>query len=65
MDPTDFRQIAIQIQYGDTTADIADELVKAGVIADARAFVFEAIERERDVQLHRRSPRGHPGHDRR
>lgn len=45
VDPTDFRQIAIQIQYGDTTADIGDELVKAGVIADARAFVFEAIER--------------------
>ena len=45
MDPTDVRQIAIQIQYGDTTADIADELVQAGVIADPRAFVFEAIER--------------------
>jgi len=38
-------EIAIQVQYGDTTAEIGDTLVKAGVIADARAFVFEAIER--------------------
>ncbi len=45
VDPEDFRQIAFQVQYGDTTADIGAALVKAGVIADARAFVFEAIER--------------------
>jgi UPF0755 protein len=45
VDATDFREIILQIAYGDTTADIGDALVQTGVIADARAFVFESIER--------------------
>ena len=42
VDATDFREIILQIAYGDTTADIGDALVQTGVIADARAFVFES-----------------------
>ena len=45
VDQTDFREIILQISYGDTTAEIGDALVQAGVITDARAFVFESIER--------------------
>lgn len=43
---SDFREVVFQITYGETTAEIGDALVEAGVIADARAFVFEAIERD-------------------
>ena len=46
VDAADIRQIVFQIKYGETTAEIGDALVQAGVIADARAFVFEAIERD-------------------
>ncbi len=46
VDATDFREIVFQIKYGDTTAEIGDALVQAGVITDARAFVFESIERD-------------------
>ena len=45
VDATDSRAIVFQVQYGDSTEDIGNALFKAGVIADARAFVFEAIER--------------------
>ncbi len=45
LDAQDFRQIPFEVQYGDTTADIGQALQSAGIIADARAFVFEAIER--------------------
>jgi UPF0755 protein len=47
VDPTDTRQIVFQIKYGETPAQIAENLVKLGVIADARAFVFQAIERDK------------------
>jgi UPF0755 protein len=46
MDATDEREIAFQIKYGQTPADIGQALEDAGIIADARAFVFEAIERD-------------------
>ena len=45
VDATDFREIVFQIKSGDTTTEIGDELVRTGVITDARAFVFESIER--------------------
>ena len=45
VDATDFREIVLQIKYGDTTAEIGEALVQEGVITDARAFVFESIER--------------------
>jgi UPF0755 protein len=46
IDATDNREIAFQIKYGQTPADIGLALENAGIIADARAFVFEAIERD-------------------
>ncbi|MGD0017670.1 MAG: endolytic transglycosylase MltG [Candidatus Limnocylindrales bacterium] len=51
VDVTDARQIVFQIKYGETTAQIGDALVQAGVIADARAFVFQAIERDQTVNF--------------
>ena len=45
VDPADFRSIVFQIDDGETTAEIAQQLLEAGLVADARAFVFEAIER--------------------
>jgi UPF0755 protein len=44
-DATDFKTQTFQVQYGDTTADIGQNLESAGLIADRRAFVYEAIER--------------------
>jgi UPF0755 protein len=46
VDATDSRDIVFEVQLGDTTAEIADALVQAGVISDPRAFVFESIERD-------------------
>jgi UPF0755 protein len=46
VDAMDQREIAFQIKYGQTPADIAQALENAGIITDARAFVFEAIERD-------------------
>jgi UPF0755 protein len=46
IDATDAREVVFQIKYGESTAQIGDALVNAGLIADARAFVFEAIERD-------------------
>jgi UPF0755 protein len=45
MDAADARQIVFQISEGETTAAIGQKLKVAGLIADARAFVFESIER--------------------
>jgi UPF0755 protein len=44
IDPTDKSQIAFEIKYGDTTAQIAADLLSAGLVTSTRAFVFEAIE---------------------
>jgi UPF0755 protein len=45
MDQTDFREVVFIIKLGQTPAEIGQSLVRAGLITDARAFVFEAIER--------------------
>jgi UPF0755 protein len=42
---TDQSAIVIVIGAGETPRQIGDDLVKAGAIADGRAFVFDAIER--------------------
>jgi UPF0755 protein len=44
VDASDKTSIAITISVGETPKEIADQLVTAGVIRDARAFVFEAIQ---------------------
>jgi UPF0755 protein len=44
-DAQDFREVQFEVAYGQTTYDIADRLVQAGLIRDRRAFVFEAITR--------------------
>jgi UPF0755 protein len=46
VDATDVREIVFQIKYGETLGEMGDALVTAGIIADARAFMFEAIERD-------------------
>ncbi len=46
IDSTDKSEIAFQIKYGDTTAQIAADLQKAGLVTSARAFVFESIEKD-------------------
>jgi UPF0755 protein len=43
IDAADSTKIAFQVTAGETPEQIADELVQAGVIADARAFVFESL----------------------
>jgi UPF0755 protein len=45
VDATDFSEVVFQITEGETTAEIGQKLLGAGLIADDRAFVFEAIER--------------------
>ena len=45
VDAADARDVVFQVQVGETTAEIGDALAKAGVVSDARAFVFESIER--------------------
>jgi len=45
MDPTDLRENRHSGPVRRHDSRNRDTLVKAGVIADARAFVFEAIER--------------------
>ena len=45
VDATDTNAVPIVIASGATPAQIADQLVQAGVISDARAFVYEAIEK--------------------
>ena len=44
-DRQDFREVAFEIRTGETTYDIADNLVAAGLIRERRAFVFQSIER--------------------
>ena len=46
VDLTDAREIVFQIKYGETISEIGGALLAAGVITDARAFEFEAIERD-------------------
>jgi UPF0755 protein len=46
IDATDKATIVIVIGAGDTPAQIGDDLVRTGAIADARAFVFDAIQRD-------------------
>jgi UPF0755 protein len=46
IDATDRFAIVIIIGAGETPAQIGDDLVRAGAIADARAFVFDAIQRD-------------------
>ena len=45
VDTQDFREVVFTIKLGQTPAEIGDSLAQAGLISDARAFVFEAIER--------------------
>jgi UPF0755 protein len=45
IDAADFREIVFQVSQGDTTAQIGQKLEASGVIANARAFVFESIQR--------------------
>jgi UPF0755 protein len=45
VDATDRRTVAITIVEGETPAEIADQLAAAGLIKDARVFVFEAIDK--------------------
>lgn len=45
IDALDQKGIVIVVSPGETPGQIGDELVKAGAIADARAFVFQSIER--------------------
>ena len=45
VDATDTEVVPIVIATGATPAQIGDQLVEAGVIQDARAFVYEAIEK--------------------
>jgi UPF0755 protein len=46
VDAEDQNAIVVIIDPGQTPKEIADQLVKAGAIADARAFMFQAIERD-------------------
>lgn len=46
VDARDQNAIVVIIDPGETPREIADQLVKAGAIADARAFMFQAIERD-------------------
>ncbi len=46
VDVQDQNAIVVIIDPGETPREIADQLVKAGAIADARAFMFQAIERD-------------------
>jgi UPF0755 protein len=45
IDATDSKAVVVVIDAGATPAQIGDQLVEAGLIRDARAFVFEAIEK--------------------
>jgi UPF0755 protein len=47
VDPADFREVVFQIGLGETPAEIGAALEKSGVVTDGRAFVFEAIERDK------------------
>jgi len=51
VDATDTKAVVVVIDAGATPAQIADQLVQAGVIRDARAFVFEAIQRGATVNF--------------
>ncbi len=44
LDATDTRAVVVIITAGSTPRQIADQLVQGGVLKDARAFVYEAIE---------------------
>jgi UPF0755 protein len=46
VDAQDQNAIVVIIDPGETPREIADQLVKAGAIADARAFMFQAIQRD-------------------
>ncbi|MGA3056604.1 MAG: endolytic transglycosylase MltG, partial [Candidatus Limnocylindrales bacterium] len=46
VDAGDKTPIVVVIAAGETPKEIGDQLVKAGAIADARAFVFQAIQRD-------------------
>jgi UPF0755 protein len=46
VDATDVLKVGFQIKFGETTVEIGDALAEAGFITDARAFVFEAIQRD-------------------
>ena len=46
VDAQDQTALVVIIDPGETPREIADQLVKAGAIADARAFMFQAIERD-------------------
>jgi UPF0755 protein len=50
VDASDKKPIVVVISPDETPRQIADQLVQAGAIADARAFVFQAI--QRDVTSH-------------
>jgi len=43
VDAANATKVAFQVTSGETPKQIADELVKAGLIGDARAFVFESL----------------------
>jgi peptidoglycan lytic transglycosylase G len=45
VNPADSTAVVVVINEGATPPQIADELVQAGVLSDARAFVFEAIQK--------------------
>ncbi len=45
VDATDTKAVVIVIGGDATPAEIGDQLVKAGVVTDTRAFVFEAIQK--------------------
>jgi UPF0755 protein len=44
VDPSDTSPVVVVISSGQTPREIAEQLVAAGLIRDARAFVFEGIE---------------------
>jgi UPF0755 protein len=44
VDATNTKGVVIIVGSGATPADIADQLVRAGVISDSRAFLYEAIQ---------------------
>lgn len=43
---TDSTQVEFSVEDGDTARSIADRLVSAGLLADSRAFIFIAIDRQ-------------------
>jgi len=47
----DSTSVAFQVTSGETPSQIADELVKAGLVVDARAFVFESLIKDVSAQF--------------